>query len=99
METIPNARQQEMFSHIESWQQNETTQKAYCLQHEINPWVFQYWLGKYRKAHCLSEGFYPIHVNGQATENIRIHYPNGVEVQLPAYTGLRILQALISTKI
>jgi len=87
--------QQKMFSHIEQWQQSDLSQKEYCAQNQVKPWVFYYWLRKYRKQRNTTEGFFPIQpVSIQG--DIRIHYPSGVEVHLPPQTGLHTLKSLIS---
>ncbi len=89
-------RQEEMFAHIETWQQIGTTQKHYCAEHQINTPVFQYWLRKYRKQHTTVDGFLPIQPVAIPGDTIRIHYPGGLEVHLPPQTSLHILKSLIS---
>ena len=94
-DTTPLTRQQELFGHIEGWQQSGLTQKDYCSGHQISSWVFQYWLRKYRKLQTQPTGFIPIRIESPMAGDIHIHYPNGVEVHLPSDTGVDILESLI----
>lgn len=85
-----------MFSHIRSWQQSGMSQKDYYTRHGIKPWTFYYWLDKYRqKQEAPPAEFIPIHTGNLQSEAIRISYPNGVVLHLPAQTGLPSIQALI----
>ena len=87
MTNIPYSLQQEMFTHIETWHQSKLTQKSYCSQQDISPWVFQYWLRKYRQSQSVPDGFLPLNISGVfGVSDICIHYPNGVEIHLPAQT-------------
>ncbi len=37
-----------MFSHIREWESGNQSQKTYCLEHNIQYYVFHYWLKRYR---------------------------------------------------
>ena len=43
-----------MFELIEQWQQSGLSQKAFCEQHSIRYYVFQYWYRRYRKQHVVT---------------------------------------------
>lgn len=93
--TKPNLRQQQMYAHVEDWQQSGLTQKAWCGQQEIPGPTFQYWLRKYRKEKSATDGFVAIERSGPSS-GIHIRYPNGVEMILPPQVPVQTLQSLIT---
>jgi hypothetical protein len=40
--------QEQMFNHIEQWQQSGLTQKAFCQQTDLPYHIFHYWYKRYR---------------------------------------------------
>lgn len=95
-DTKSTIRQQQMYAHVESWQDSGLTQRAYCRQTDVPIQTFQYWLRKYRKEKSATDDFVAIE-NSNLNSNIHIRYPNGVELVLPPQVPVQTLQSLITT--
>lgn len=94
---------EQMFAAIERCQKESITPKQYCHQNDIPYPSFQYWIRKYRSAqlndNIVSEQkFVSVHVEQRAditTQQIVVHFPNGIQVSCPFSTPAHLLQALI----
>ena len=72
--------------HVEQWQQSLQTQKAYCLEHDLNYHRFGYWLRKTtprptaQHSTNKASAFVPV-VNQPALTGLSLSFPNGVVLQ------------------
>ena len=86
--------EKQMFCHIQKWEQTNLSQRAYCKEQGIKMHIFSYWLDKYRRKSVKNNEF--IEINGlSANSGIQLHYPNGVELILPAHISVEYLKRLI----
>lgn len=90
-------RQQEMFSLVEQWKQSQQSKVTFCKNNSINLHTFEYWHQKYKKQN-LSTDFIEIkpNKNHQFPQMLRLQYPNGVSIELPANTNVSVIRALIN---
>jgi hypothetical protein len=91
--------QTEMFRMVEQWQASGKRQIDYYRENQIKPFVFYYWLRKYRERNS-PVGFIPVRVSKKKHDppigtNIEIRYPNGTILQLPATISLSTIRQLI----
>jgi len=91
--------QREMYSIIKKWQGSGTNQKDFCKQHDLSIYTFHYWLRKYKQEYSSSsKGFIPVEISPVETisqEDIRIEYPNGVQLTLGNSVSISRIKALI----
>ncbi|MBK8531920.1 MAG: hypothetical protein IPL64_08495 [Flavobacteriales bacterium] len=81
-----------MLAHVAAQKQSGKGRRAYAAEHGISLCVLNYWCVKAAKAEAPS-GFAPVEV--AATEQLELHYPNGVRMVLPANTALAQVAACI----
>jgi len=94
-----------MLSLVESWQQSSMTQNEFARQNHITLSKFRYWVHKSRTlspesvSAIPSSGFIRLTGSGPLPEGnnqeIRLRYPNGVWLSLPAGTPVSTLKNLI----
>jgi len=79
------AIKQQMFHHIEQWQQSGLSQKQYCGEHHLRYHVFHYWYKRYRQARATppEAGFLPLQLNAATL--------TGVHSELVLVDGRRLL--------
>lgn len=91
--------QREMFALIKNWQDSGINQRDFCKRHDITIYTFHYWLRKYKQEYSSSEkGFIPVEISPAETisqEDIRIQYPNGVQLILGNSVSISRIKALI----
>lgn len=77
-------RKEEMYAHLEAFQNSGLTQKAYCELHSIKAATFSYWVTKKRQEENEYDQarFIPISPTKTVAQKITIEYPNGVKVHL-----------------
>ena len=88
-------KQELMFTLIGEYEQGNLTIPDFCTEKGINKSTFHYWRRKLRASRSGSSGFIPIAIpasSGQST--IRLAYPNGVSIHLPA-ADLALIAQLI----
>ena len=99
-----------MFLAIELWQESGLSQNKFCIQEKISLQTFGYWYKKYKKKKVLfpnpgfkeSETFIPVElphtVNSAATTpgDIKVSFPNGVQINCPAGIDIQQLKTLIN---
>jgi len=83
----------EMFPLIEEWQRSGLSQKAFCIDREVDLSVFTYWRRKHNQAHEFKSEF--VELIPTSTQTCEISYPNGVVVRLPT-SDTQILKLLIN---
>jgi transposase-like protein len=95
---------EEMWAHIEQYQQSGLTQYRFCQQTGLSKSTFGYWLKKYRKEqHNTSvkktSGFLELRFEQEETrtenQHFQICFPNGVQLSCPANTPTEKLLTLI----
>ena len=90
-----------MFALVESWRESDKTQNEFARENGLTVSKFRYWIHKCRtqNSDVSSSGFIQLSGNGFsvkcANNEIRLHYPNGVSLSLPADTSLSVLKNLI----
>jgi hypothetical protein len=95
--------QEQMFGAIEKCQRDGLSPKEYCCSMNIPYPSFQYWLRKYQKEQIKqnpkpTEGFLPVRIEDApitGSNQLIIHYPNGIQVRCPLNTPVHLLQSLI----
>ncbi len=87
----------EMQAHIEAWECRNVSIKSYCEEAGLAQHVFRYWLKKHKaKSNTEESGFITIAPPDAGTSgNVRIVYPNGVLVELPADSPTSQIRSLI----
>ena len=82
-----------MLDLVEQWRESGMTQKDFAESHEVKLSTLRYWIRKSRDE--MSSGSF-IPLNLSAGQVIRLYYPNGMEIELPAQTPVRIIRDLIN---
>ena len=87
-------KQRLMFEMVEQWKASGETIKDFVAFHKISISKFQYWHKKYREQHATAEGgFIQLHASG--VRELRLRYPNGVELLLPSGASAALIAELI----
>jgi len=91
-----------MLAFVESWRESDKTQIEFARENGLTVSRFRYWVYKSRElndSNLPSSGFIripgsnlPLNEPGSV---IRLHYPNGVSLTLPAGTSLSVVKNLI----
>lgn len=78
-------KQDQKFGLMEEYERCNLTISAFCAARSLKVPTFHYWRRKYRASQAAPKGFIPIS-NPANTERsaIRLSYPNGVNIHLPA---------------
>jgi len=91
-----------MFTLVESWQMSDKTQIEFARENGLSISKFRYWVHKSRKlseSNLPSSGFIRVSGNNlplnETGDEIRLRYPNGVLLSLPAGIPLPVLKCLI----
>lgn len=79
--------------HVTTWRQSGLTKTVYCAQHGIAFSTFKSWCS----LDSATKLFIPVVVNTHATvdQPIIAHFPNGVQITIPAQQIVQVLQALL----
>ncbi|MBW6481191.1 MAG: hypothetical protein K0B37_17315 [Bacteroidales bacterium] len=90
-----------MLELVEAWRESDSTQIDFANKHNISISKFRYWVNKSRQPDNendtagflqLSNPNFPI---GSSVNEIRLHYPNGTWLSLPAGTPVAVLKTLV----
>ena len=81
------------FDLIEQWEQSSLVKKDFCLQHNIKPATFQYWITKYHRAKQQPDSGF-VALTPTVRDQVEIIYPNGVRIQVSSADTARIAQLL-----
>ena len=87
------AQREKMQSHVSQWKESGLSQAEFARKNELKLHAFRYWVAKLRKDDADSSAF--ISLDGFVTAQICVHYPNGVELTLPAQTTVSVIKGLI----
>ena len=82
-----------MFDLVAQWKVSGKTQTAFAREQQIGLHTFKYWLEKFRSKDDQQGSFIRLERNTLA--DIRVRYPNGVELLVPAHTSMATLGSLI----
>ena len=78
-------KQDQMFSLLEAYELSNQTVFAFCTDKDLKIPTFYYWRRKFRTAQSVHQDFIPIPIPQSAERaTLRIAYPNGVNIHLPA---------------
>jgi hypothetical protein len=79
------SKQEEMFALMKEHEHSGLTIDAFCSARALKVSRFYYWRRKFRASRVAPGGFIPI-LPSASTEghSIRLSYPNGVNIHLPA---------------
>lgn len=76
-----------MYPIIEQYLSSGLSQDKFCFENDLKKYVFSYWLSRYRKQNMQEEQrtFEPVHVEKDLRQNIEIHLPNGITLNIPIH--------------
>lgn len=86
-------KSQRMYDLVEQWKMSGKTQAVFAHEQQIGLHTLKYWLQKFRSKHDGQESF--IRLDQVASADIRVRYPNGVELIVPAHTPVATLGSLV----
>jgi|SRR4051794_24137883 hypothetical protein len=91
---------QQMFAHIDEWQQSGLSQKAWCEQHNMRYHVFHYWYKCYRDMQSASKEpqFIPLNIQpslAASAASIELLLPDGKRLLFHQSVSSDYLKALI----
>lgn len=99
MRNDPEVRQQ-MFEIIDRWKQSGLSQKSFCENESIKPYVFYYWYRRYRIFHQSDgdeSGFVKLNIEKPVSSApVEIHFPKGVRLLFHEPVSADYLKSLIS---
>ncbi|WP_231492243.1 hypothetical protein [Pedobacter sp. Leaf170] len=60
----PVLQSNEMFPHVEAWMSGTLSQREYADQHNFFPYIFSYWVKRYRQFNSAEDkkGFLPVSI-------------------------------------
>jgi len=87
------AQREKMQLLVSRWRDSGFSQAEFARKNELKLHAFRYWISKLREEDDNAPAF--IALDGFATVQISLHYPNGVELILPAQTPVSVLKGLI----
>ncbi len=96
---IYRSSEQEMFPHVAAWFESDESKKDFCDKRNIKRHVFDYWFKKYRRLSNVPEGFVNLRVPTTFSDNIQIHYPNGVRLELPQGVEISCVEQMIKINV
>jgi len=102
METRNKIVEADMFRHVELWQAGKLTQQEYSKTAGISCSKFKYWYKKSKEQKVAkvknqkgNSIFAPLKTAPKELPELRLQYPNGVQIQCPADTDMQVLKQLI----
>ncbi len=97
--TSPDARTRYWQEQIDSWQNSDQTQQAFCKENDLNYGRFGYWLRKSRQhsgqTATVQSGFVPVVAQAQDS-SLSLVLPNGLELRGIASGNLVVVEQLLS---
>ena len=105
MDHEPTALSRQVYwqGHMERWQQSEQSQQAYCREHNLSYFRFQYWRRKLRGdagqdvPRTRPSGFVPVapSAHGPST-GLSVVLPNGVQLRGISADNLVVVERLLA---
>ncbi len=78
-------KQEQMFALMEAYEQSNQTIPTFCTARSLKVPAFHYWRRKFRAAQAAPKGFISISTPvSSEVASMRLTYPNGVNIHLPA---------------
>ena len=87
------AQSEKMQSFVKQWKESGISQAEFARKNDLKIHTFRYWVSNLLKEEEDAPAF--IALDGFASAQICLHYPNGVELILPAQTPLGVIKGLI----
>ena len=90
--------QQQMFDHIDKWQQSGLSQKAFCGQSDLSYHIFHYWYKRYRMRENKPASSF-IKLGGccpSVASHTELILPDGRRLLFHQSVSIEYLKALIS---
>lgn len=90
-----------MFDLIAQWKTSGLSQKAFCLQYEVQYCVFHYWYKRYRQVHNIptdnASSFIALHINDPlpTASHAELVFPDGRRLLFHQPVDAHFLKALI----
>src|SRR5690606_4966321 len=66
---------------VEDYHNSGKSQKLFCLDHELKPSTFSYWIRKKRMMDTPEDGFVKIETTALSHAGLEVIFPNGVKVK------------------
>lgn len=82
-----------MYELVEQWKVSGKTQTEFAREQQIGLHTLKYWLQKFRGKDQDQGSF--IRLDQVVSADIRVRYPNGVEMIVPAHTPAATLVSLV----
>lgn len=91
---------EEMFPHIQAWQDSQLSQTEYCRLQQIKPHIFWYWLRRYRDQDHVAvtrSRFVPVQIEQtrHTDATVEIIYGDGTRIRFNGLVEVDILQRLL----
>ena len=85
---------------VSDWQASGMSQVEYARVHNFKIGTLRYWITQKRRISGNTGSFIQlasqlVHPATEGSPVIRIRYPHGIELTLPAHTPLQVIQSLI----
>ena len=92
------AKQSQMYSLVEKWQNSSSSKTKFCLENNLNIGIFNYWLKKYTNK---SKGFIEIKIEPEKEEfrpilSVKFEFGGNISAEVPAELALKFMHQLIS---
>ena len=85
-----------MLSLVGQWDREKETRHSFCQRHNITIHSFGYWRTKYLKQQKPSGSFTELPAASIQTNQLEIHYPNGIRVLVPSGSDIGMVAHLIN---
>ena len=102
-EPTPSSRQAYWQGHMERWQQSGQSQKAYCREHNLSYFRFQYWRRNLREdeqqdvQRTRSSGFVAVAPSrGELPAGLSVVLPNGIQLRGISAENLAVVERLLA---
>jgi len=89
------SKKEEMYAHVEAYQQSDLSQKDYCQIHHLKVATLGYWIAKKKLEKSQEEEGDFVMLQSEETpadHNIVVEFPNGIKVHV---SNLHFLQQII----
>ena len=83
-----------MFSLIERWRSSGKSQSEFARENNLPVHILRYWLYKRDRSPKSPDGFVRLNVPS-VSHDIKLRYPNGVELHLPQGTPVSVVRSFI----
>jgi len=81
---------------VGQWDREKESRHSFCQRHNITIHSFGYWRTKYLKQQKPSGSFTQLPAATTQTNQLEIHFPNGIRVLVPSGSDMAMVAHLIS---